>query len=95
MRKLLITVAIIIGIVVAGVILEGPVAAPAGKEEACIASGGTVTTASCCLSVDEFPNLCTIGACGCAPEYSHTVKICDCGEGKCFDGTTCVPRGSY
>ena len=60
------------------------------KEQACIDSGGTVSTSLCCLSVGDFPNLCVTGACGCSPSNSHEVKICDCGPGKCFDGETCV-----
>jgi len=60
------------------------------KEQACIDSGGTVSTSLCCLAVGDFPNLCATGACGCAPGDSHEVKICDCGPGKCFDGETCV-----
>jgi hypothetical protein len=68
-----------------------PVGVP-DKEQACLDSGGTVTTAMCCLQTDDFPNLCLIGACGCSPDNSHEVKICDCGEGKCFDGEGCVPE---
>jgi hypothetical protein len=60
-------------------------------QKACIDSGGEVKTAFCCKSAGDFPNNCLIGACGCSPENSHEVKICDCGEGKCFDGKTCVP----
>lgn len=60
------------------------------KEEACINSGGTVTTRSCCLIVGDFPDECSVGACSCSPEYSHEVRACDCGEGKCFDGNTCI-----
>ena len=60
------------------------------KEQTCINSGGTVEQGMCCLAVSDFPNLCLIGACGCSPENSHEVKICDCGEGRCFDGNTCV-----
>lgn len=60
------------------------------QEQACIDSGGEVSTSLCCESTSDFPNLCVIGACGCAPENSHEVKICDCGEGKCFDGEECV-----
>jgi hypothetical protein len=59
---------------------------PSEEEQACVNSGGTVTTGTCCKSVKDFPNSCLIGACGCSPQNSHTVKICDCGEGKCFDG---------
>lgn len=59
-------------------------------EQACINSGGTVTVGKCCLATDDFPNLCLIGPCGCSPENSHDIQICDCGEGKCFDGSTCT-----
>ena len=54
-------------------------------EQACINSGGTVTTQLCCNSATDFPNTCLIGACGCGPNDSHQVKVCDCGEGKCLD----------
>jgi len=60
---------------------------PPSKEELCTNSGGTVTIQSCCQSVDDFPNTCLIGACGCSPTNSHNVKICDCGEGKCWKET--------
>ena len=59
-------------------------------EMKCINSGGTVSTEMCCNSVGDFPNTCLVGACGCSLEYSHEVKTCDCGEGKCFDGDTCT-----
>ena len=49
-----------------------------------------MTTSSCCASSGDFPNTCLIGACGCAPANSHQVKTCDCGPGKCFDGSACV-----
>jgi hypothetical protein len=55
----------------------------------CENTGGVVLSAMCCGSTDNFPNLCLIGACGCSPESSHEVKICDCGPDKCFDGTVC------
>ena len=60
-------------------------------EQACIDSGGTVRAGMCCKSVGDFPDICAVGACACAPDNSHEVKICDCGEAKCFDGNTCVP----
>lgn len=60
-------------------------------EQSCTDSGGTVRTSLCCESTGDFPNNCLIGACGCSPENSHEVQICDCGEDKCFDGNTCVP----
>ena len=63
-----------------------------GKEQACIASGGNVATSTCCLIVGDFPNTCLTGACGCSPENSHEVKVCECGAGRCFNGTTCVDQ---
>ena len=60
------------------------------EERACIDSGGTINRGMCCLTVGDFPNLCLIGACGCSPENSHEVKTCYCGEGRCFDGNTCI-----
>ncbi len=62
------------------------------RERNCITSGGAVSQQSCCLSASDFPNNCLIGACSCSPDYSHTIKSCDCGEGKCFDGKTCINR---
>ncbi len=59
-------------------------------ERACLASGGIVRNAPCCKSAGDFPNLCLIGACGCSPDNSHEVKVCDCGSDKCFDGAKCV-----
>ena len=59
--------------------------------QTCIESGGTVETAMCCLSADDFPNTCLIGACGCAPDNSHGVQTCVCPEGECFDGEQCQP----
>lgn len=60
------------------------------KEVACVNSGGIVATSACCKSVGSFPSSCSIGACGCSSENSHEVKICDCGDGKCFDGGKCT-----
>jgi hypothetical protein len=62
------------------------------KERACINSGVTVNTTSCCESVSDFPNYCLGVACDCSPENSHQVKVCDCGSDKCFDGEKCVGR---
>lgn len=55
-----------------------------GLSALCVASGGTVSTSSCCLAAGDFPNQCAIGACSCAPANSHDVQVCDCGTG-CFD----------
>lgn len=63
---------------------------PGDKEAACIASGGTVQTSKCCGATTDFPNLCAIGACGCAPQYSKETKVCSCPSAKCFDGAACV-----
>lgn len=51
----------------------------------CTATGGTVGEGLCCQSAGDFPNSCAIGACGCAPNYSHTVLVCNCPSGKCFE----------
>jgi hypothetical protein len=56
-------------------------------EKVCTASGGVVKVVSCCKSSSDFPNTCLIGVCGCSTENSHEVKICDCGENKCWDNT--------
>ena len=58
--------------------------------ENCEASGGTIETAMCCESADDFPSTCLIGACGCAPDYSHEVAVCTCPDGMCFNGNECV-----
>lgn len=60
------------------------------KEQGCINSGGEVSTSSCCEATGDFPNLCLVGPCTCAPENSHQVKVCDCGPDKCFNGSECV-----
>jgi len=62
------------------------------KAQACIDSGGIVSSNLCCESAGDFPGSCAIGACGCAPEYSREVRVCDCGEDKCFDGFKCTTR---
>ncbi|HVN65032.1 MAG TPA: hypothetical protein VMT31_00250 [Methanomicrobiales archaeon] len=67
----------------------GPVAVSTA-EAGCLASGGTVGAGTCCLSSDDFPGSCAIGACGCSAENSHAVKTCTCPAGKCFNGTACV-----
>jgi len=65
----------------------------AKKEQICSLSGGTIKASLCCASASDFPNLCLIGACGCSPDNSHQIKTCDCGEGKCFNGSACVAPG--
>lgn len=60
------------------------------KLESCLRSGGRVAVNMCCKSTPDFPNTCAIGPCGCSPDNSKETKVCDCGEGRCFDGTSCV-----
>jgi hypothetical protein len=57
-------------------------------EMRCLAAGGTIRTATCCAGAGDFPNLCGIGACGCAGEHSRPTRICVCPSG-CFDGERC------
>lgn len=59
------------------------------KINSCTSSGGTVQVASCCAGVDEFPNTCLIGACGCGPGNTKEIRTCNCGENKCWDGEKC------
>jgi len=63
---------------------------PSQQELSCIASGGTVQISQCCLAAGDFPDMCEIGTCGCAPEFSHEIKTCACPAEKCFDGNSCV-----
>ena len=58
-------------------------------DKKCTSSGGRIELASCCGNVGDYPNTCAIGACGCAPQDSHQVKICTCLMGQCFNGQTC------
>ncbi|MBZ9571921.1 hypothetical protein KJA15_01105 [Patescibacteria group bacterium] len=88
-------IAIIIIIIVAGLgywVYQSTIT-PEGlteMEQACLDSGGQVSTSLCCKATGDFPNLCLIGPCGCSPDNSHQVKICDCGPDKCFNGSECV-----
>lgn len=60
------------------------------KEYSCMISGGTIKESLCCKSAADFPNSCLIGSCGCSPDNSQQVKVCDCGINKCFDGKDCI-----
>lgn len=57
---------------------------------ACEAGGGVESTALCCEGVGDYPNTCLIGGCGCAPAFSHEVRVCQCPDEMCFDGVECV-----
>jgi len=59
-------------------------------DERCVNSGGTVIEMGCCASQNNFPNLCLIGACTCAPQSQKTIASCSCPNKMCFDGTGCV-----
>jgi len=95
--KVIIIVILIIIFVVGGwyFFYRKPAIAPGPEiteqEKACLDSGGSVNTADCCQTASNFPNNCLIGACGCALEYSHEIKICECPNG-CWDGTKCVRK---
>jgi hypothetical protein len=84
----------IAGLIILAIVIvaAGFYLAPPSNEQAdaCISSGGTVQKTLCCKATGDFPNLCSIGACGCAPDQSHEVLVCDCGEGRCFDGEKCT-----
>jgi hypothetical protein len=56
----------------------------------CENSGGTVANALCCRQTSSFPNTCLIGACGCFADNSHTVRVCQCPQGECWNGSECV-----
>jgi hypothetical protein len=60
--------------------------------QACVDVGGMVTAGLCCLGVSDFPETCGLGACGCAPAASHEVARCECPEGTCWDGQSCIAR---
>jgi hypothetical protein len=51
----------------------------------CLRSGGTDSSRSCCLGVGIFPSTCDVDVCACPPEFSHAVRACECGPGRCFD----------
>ncbi|XOB40381.1 MAG: hypothetical protein ACKKMR_03680 [Candidatus Nealsonbacteria bacterium] len=93
MSKTIITIIIIIVIAGVGYWIYQSTITPEGlteMEQACINSGGKISTSLCCKSTGDFPNICLIGPCGCSPENSHQVKVCDCGPDKCFNGSECV-----
>ncbi|MDP2910620.1 MAG: DUF5667 domain-containing protein [bacterium] len=57
------------------------------KEKSCINSGGEVSNALYCQALGDFPNSCIMATCD--PD-GRQVKVCECGEGKCFDGKECI-----
>ena len=94
MSKAILAIGLIAVVAILGYWLYRSMPAPevlSETEQACIDSGGQISTSSCCISVKDFPNTCLVGACGCSPDNSHQVKVCDCGTDKCFNGTQCAP----
>ena len=93
-RKTILAIAVVAVLIILAFFLmpKGTTEPVSDVGQACIDSGGAVSTGLCCLSSADFPNNCLIGACGCSPENSHGVKICDCGEGKCWDGEKCTSQ---
>jgi len=86
-------IAILMAVAVILVFAYALLASPATlKEYGCTSSGGKVVTHQCCISTDDFPNTCLIGACGCSPDNSHYVNACLCPLGMCFDGQKCALR---
>lgn len=83
-----VTVDITVIIQAVNVALDGCALSPA--EQGCLNSGGTVASAMCCAGTGDFPDRCSIGACGCSPDASHEVRVCHCGAGNCFNGSECV-----
>lgn len=59
-------------------------------EARCLELNGTVQTALCCEGTGDFPNQCLTGPCGCAPDNSHEIKVCQCPDNRCFDGQYCL-----
>ena len=71
---------------------EGGSIIPSGDlQKACTDAGGMVGQFNCCNSANDFPDGCHIGACGCASGESHTVKVCECPGGSCWNGKACMP----
>jgi hypothetical protein len=59
-------------------------AAPLDPATACVTTGGTIGSASCCFQYGDFPDTCEVGACGCAAQYSAPTQVCQCPAGTCF-----------
>ncbi len=72
-------------------VLAGALACPSNDPgKSCTDSGGRVVTGSCCAGAGDYPETCSIGACGCSPANSAPRRVCECPAGKCFDGIECV-----
>ncbi len=91
----IITIIVVVIIAVLAYILLQPKAenTEMTKEQQCVNSGGQAIDMTCyCGGVSDFPANCEIGGCSCNPlgGNAHTIKYCDCGVSKCFNGSSCV-----
>ena len=59
----------------------------------CTEDGGIVERMPCCADAGDFPSMCLVGACACAPEDSVEVYVCMCPYGRCWNGYDCVIEG--
>jgi hypothetical protein len=74
--------------------VNGALTGCADPAQACVDSAGQVTEVPCyCPSTPDFFNTCGVGACSCPPTGDpRHLNACDCGAGRCFNGSTCVAR---
>lgn len=100
-RGIWILIGILVITLVAGVLFwfyiqESCCQIPNLEAKQCLSSGGEIKSELCgCEGGKDFYNNCEVGACSCASLIKHSVKICDCGEGKCFDGSTCRNQADF
>lgn len=59
--------------------------APIDAKMLCTSTGGTVGMSLCCNGTSPFPSTCLTGACGCAPQSSTMIEVCQCPSNQCFD----------
>jgi len=57
------------------------------KETSCLLYGGRIELSLECEGSSSFPNTCISNSCSLK---NQEVKICNCGEGRCFNGKECV-----
>jgi hypothetical protein len=60
----------------------------------CLATNGQPSHSACCAATGDFPDTCSVGACGCSPANSHDVATCICPLGGCWVQNGCAgPAG--
>jgi hypothetical protein len=52
--------------------------------QTCTTTGGTLSQNLCCAGAANFPEICAVGACTCAPTNLQVVDTCVCPNGGCF-----------